>query len=105
MREFSDEEGKSWHLYQVSSEMFVHGRPDFLPPEYLGGWLVFESAGERRRLAPFPGEWATFSGEALRTLLKRANPARRRAGGPVWMIDAGLDRHTTDSSSGTATTV
>ena len=45
------------------------------------GWLVFETAGEKRRLAPVPPNWMQLSDEDLDQLRERAvvttRPTRR----------------------------
>lgn len=82
MRQFIARDGTRWDLYEVSRESLVAGFPNVLPPAYRDGWLVFESAGERRRLAPFPGEWASFSSHALRLLLDRAERVEHRDSRP-----------------------
>jgi hypothetical protein len=57
--------------------------------DFQEGWLVFESATERRRLAPFPGRWASLPMEQLEELLARAVRVRTsgetRAGGETRM--------------------
>lgn len=78
MRQFIDSSGTSWDLYEVSAETLAAGRPDYLPEAFRRGWLVFECGGERRRLAPYPGEWTTFSATALCNLLSMAEPVRKR---------------------------
>jgi hypothetical protein len=44
------------------------------------GWLVFESAFERRRLAPIPSDWERLSDDELSALCARATalPVRPR---------------------------
>jgi hypothetical protein len=42
-----------------------------------GGWLVFESATEKRRLRPIPVGWFETPDDALATLGMRAVPAGR----------------------------
>jgi hypothetical protein len=42
-----------------------------------GGWLVFESAVEKRRLRPIPVGWFETPDDALATLGVRAAPAGR----------------------------
>jgi hypothetical protein len=46
-------------------------------PEYAGGWLTFESPGERRRLAPIPSDWEFTAREQMTEWCARACPARR----------------------------
>jgi hypothetical protein len=78
MRQFTDEAGTRWDLFEVSSETLSAGRPDFLPAAFKQGWLVFDSGLERRRLAPIPAEWSTFSATALRALLASSEPVGAR---------------------------
>jgi len=44
--------------------------------ELTAGWLVFESASERRRLYPYPRQWATLCDADLRELAHRASPTQ-----------------------------
>jgi len=37
-----------------------------------GGWLAFEGAGERRRLAPIPSQWFDAAEQELAELVGRA---------------------------------
>ena len=49
-----------------------------LTPRLAGGWLAFESADARRRLAPIPHEWHALPEEDLRELWRKAEPLPRR---------------------------
>ena len=51
-----------------------------ISPEMTGGWLAFESAGDRRRLAPIPKGWEEATEAELRMLWAQAKivPGRRR---------------------------
>ena len=40
--------------------------------EFSGGWLCFESEGEKRRLAPVPPGWEEAGPDRLATLLQAA---------------------------------
>src|SRR5690349_12657817 len=76
IREFVDDRHVEWKVWCVTPEQMrpVHAREMFHGRyvDYQEGWLVFESAAERRRLAPFPGKWAELSDEELGTLLRGA---------------------------------
>ncbi len=80
VRDFDDANGVSWRVWPVSPEAL---QPKTAAEDYLGeysdGWLCFESANERRRLAQFPRDWEKLSDTELCTLLKTAAvvPARR----------------------------
>jgi hypothetical protein len=49
-----------------------------LPEALDDGWLVFESAGEKRRLHPIPPGWDAESDEQLWRHCLLAQPVRRR---------------------------
>jgi hypothetical protein len=48
-----------------------------LRPEYVDGWLAFESRGEKRRLAPVPEGWDQLDEGALERLCDAAVPVGR----------------------------
>ena len=83
LREFVDSQQREWKVWDVTPERMhpvtaremFHGRY----VDYQEGWLVFESAAERRRLAPFPSRWSEFPDVEIETLLKMAEvvPPRR----------------------------
>lgn len=80
VRDFVDANGVSWRVWPVTPEAI---QPKTAVEDYLGdygeGWLCFESAGERRRLARFPQDWEDLSAEQLGSLLGAAAivPARK----------------------------
>ncbi|MBC7791919.1 MAG: hypothetical protein H7Z74_18390 [Anaerolineae bacterium] len=78
LREFTDE-GVEWKVWDVAPEEMhpVTAAEDFLA-DMLSGWLCFESARGRRRLAPYPNYWDRMSDEELKLLLKRATPVVSR---------------------------
>ena len=45
--------------------------------EYSGGWLCFESEGEKRRLAPVPPGWEEAGPDRLSMLLQAAKRVMR----------------------------
>lgn len=47
---------------------------------YEQGWLTFESPDEKRRLAPVPAGWETFSPERLELLCRMADVVEQRHG-------------------------
>lgn len=77
MRSFRDSAGRLWGAFAVTPDAMIGVRIDVLPDAYASGWLVFESAEERRRLAPFPADWASCSDIALRRLLEDAGRVKR----------------------------
>jgi len=48
--------------------------------EFAYGWLCFETAGEKRRLAPVPEGWDSATKETLQQWCSLAKPARRNTG-------------------------
>jgi hypothetical protein len=47
-----------------------------MPEPWSGGWLAFETQGEKRRLAPYPADWAEKNDAELEALCGRAIPVR-----------------------------
>ncbi len=45
---------------------------------FSGGWLIFESGADRRRLSPIPADWATAPDDQLSDLCSRALAPRTR---------------------------
>lgn len=73
VRDFVDEQGTKWRVWPVLRSS-IHPRTaaeDYLG-EYGDGWLCFESANERRRLARYPEDWERMNDKDLCLLLERA---------------------------------
>jgi hypothetical protein len=49
-----------------------------IDPALATGWLAFEGAGERRRIAPIPEGWFEMSDAELARLVAKAAVVRRR---------------------------
>jgi len=80
-RHFDDVRGVTWDVWAVYPE----GRPSqlaALPGTFQSGWLVFESASEKRRLSPIPSGWLTIPTSELEQLCQQAAPAPRRTRTP-----------------------
>src|ERR1700744_2996335 len=93
MRQFRDETGIEWRVSFTPRGSDAVSRDHYLPEAYRGGWLVFESAQEKRRLAPVPADWEQLPTAELAALCSKASaqPARARAGvagGPESRSDA-----------------
>jgi hypothetical protein len=90
VRDFVDPKGVSWRVWPVTPEAL---QPKTAAEDYLGdygeGWLCFESAGERRRLARYPLDWENLSDQALCALLAAAAivPARKSTHFPPPPLD------------------
>lgn len=80
MRSFTDAAGVEWIVYLTIPSNTSERRGQHLADEYRSGWLVFESAMEKRRFAPVPAEWAHLSTQALAALCDASTPqpAHRR---------------------------
>lgn len=73
-REFTDTAGVRWQVWATTP---ARGN---VRPQFAAGWLAFECAAERRRLAPIPPEWTEGDDDALRTWLADAAPLVRGPG-------------------------
>jgi hypothetical protein len=81
-RTFTAPDGTRWQAWDVVpsqhadwSEKALRHLPDVL----ADGWLVFESAMEKRRMHPIPPGWETEGELRLREYCVRAEPVTRRA--------------------------
>jgi hypothetical protein len=73
VRDVIDEKGVKWRVWAVQRSA-IHPKTaaeDFLG-DYGEGWLCFESAQERRRLARFPDDWDKMNEKDLCSLLSKA---------------------------------
>jgi hypothetical protein len=90
VREFTDSSGRDWRAWEVKPQA-IHPATraeDYLADCYITGWIVFETVAEdeKRRLCPWPMNWAELSDAGLRELLGKAEvvPPQRssRQSGP-----------------------
>jgi hypothetical protein len=59
---FVDSKGRDWTVREVKDPNLAMIPPYLLTdPEFARGWLLFESFGEKRRLAPYPDDWLHLS--------------------------------------------
>jgi hypothetical protein len=77
-RQFTDDSGMEWEVYCVGASETGAGNVRFLPKEFRSGWLAFQSASEKRRLAPVPPDWTSLSDAGLALLLDDPRCARVR---------------------------
>ena len=62
MTRFVDSKGRDWIVREVNDPNLAMIPPHLLTdPEFARGWLLFESSGEKRRLAPYPEDWIHLS--------------------------------------------
>jgi hypothetical protein len=77
IREFIDEQGRTWRAWDIKPEEIhpVTKAEDYLADCYVTGWIVFERnhGEEKRRLCPWPKNWAHRTDDELRELLRRAD--------------------------------
>lgn len=97
-REFHDAHGTLWSVWDihptagealVSRDVSSHSplggergsrtraAPEYVAAALAAGWLCFESASEKRRLAPIPIGWEELHSAQLRDLCSIAAPVRR----------------------------
>ena len=81
VREFTDSKGIEWRAWDVTPEhMHPATRSEDFMSNLQDGWLTFESATEKRRLAaPYPSDWTTYRIPDLEALCERAKSVTRRA--------------------------
>ena len=72
-RTFVDGDGEEWQVWDVFPTTDVRHT-------LVGGWLTFQSAREKRRVAPVPLYWMSADDAELLRLLKAAKPAVERTG-------------------------
>ena len=86
LREFSDEAGREWRVWDVRTEN-IHPATlaeDYMR-DYIDGWLAFEAIdGEAKcRLSPIPLKWESAGRDQLAVWLRRAEAVRGdRTSGP-----------------------
>jgi hypothetical protein len=80
IREYTDSRRIEWRVWDVTpSQMHPLTRDEQFLEEMHDGWLVFESAREKRRLnAPYPRGWLDFEIPELEELCRKATPVHRR---------------------------
>jgi hypothetical protein len=89
VRDVVDENGTKWKIWSVTQSS-IH--PKTAAEDYLGeyseGWLCFECANQRRRLARFPQDWDRLPDKELIRLLKTAHVVTPRRQTPPKPGDA-----------------
>jgi hypothetical protein len=76
VREFAGDDGRRWKVWEIRPES-IHAQTraeDYLSDCYTTGWLVFEtvSGDDKRRLCPYPKDWARREELQLAGLLVQA---------------------------------
>lgn len=72
-REFTDAEGTPWRAWDVTSTRLGEvAAPNAFVAVLRGGWVVFESPSEKRRLSPIPPDWDSLREHELEELCRLA---------------------------------
>lgn len=73
MKTFRDSAGIEWSVVEIeASALSSLPRSSLRHPEFKDGWLLFQSEGCRKRLAPYPKSWREMSPDELEELCKEA---------------------------------
>lgn len=78
-RTFTDSAGLTWDVFEVHR---ASKKPGAVSAGLEAGWLAFASGEQKRRLAPFPPDWDSFSDGDLAALCEVA----RRAPAPRYPL-------------------
>jgi hypothetical protein len=70
-RTVSSPDGREWEVWDTVPTQ----DRGLIRPAFAGGWLTFQTRGEKRRLAPIPDGWESASGDELSGWLAQADPA------------------------------
>ncbi|HEX8394817.1 MAG TPA: hypothetical protein VF665_20900 [Longimicrobium sp.] len=76
LRTFRDARNREWRVWDVQPDNTQDQRIrslGHLPVDMAGGWLCFETEGEKRRLSPVPDGWDVDDVEALSRLCRLAS--------------------------------
>jgi hypothetical protein len=78
LREFTDDDGLTWRVWDVTPSLHDRLSPSAqqISLRVPSGWLCFESARERRRLTPIPENWDTLDEGALKKMCAEAEKVR-----------------------------
>jgi hypothetical protein len=79
VRQFRDAAGVEWKVSMTPRSSAAVSREHYLPEAYREGWLLFESATEKRRLAPVPADWEALPDDKLVELCSAAAPQTTRS--------------------------
>ena len=73
MKSFRDSAGIDWTVVEIeASALSTLPRSSLRYPEFKDGWLLFQSEGCRKRLAPYPKSWRAMSDDELEELCGQA---------------------------------
>jgi hypothetical protein len=75
IREFKDSAGTKWRVWATTPRAGV-----IYGDSLKSGWLTFESAASRKRLAPIPRGWEEAPPDRLELMCRAAEVVRRTSG-------------------------
>ena len=75
IRDFTDSAGINWHVWNTTPRARA-----VYDEIHKAGWLTFESATTRKRLAPIPRGWEEATPERLELMCRTAEVVRRTSG-------------------------
>lgn len=79
MIKFRDSAGIEWTVAEIeASALSSLSRSSLRHPEFKDGWLLFQTEGTRKRLAPYPKSWREMSADELEELCGQARPELSR---------------------------
>jgi hypothetical protein len=76
IRDFTDSAGVAWRVWSTTPRAGA-----VYEESHKTGWLTFESATIRKRLAPIPRGWEEATPERLELMCRVAEIVRRTSGG------------------------
>jgi hypothetical protein len=86
-REFADDDGLQWKVWDVRPSPRTVANANLYPPEavpahvspgWAQGWLAFQSEHLTKRLKPIPTDWESASETGLKSYLHEAVEAKTR---------------------------
>src|SRR5688500_5416413 len=101
LREFRDANGVEWRVWATVPAASALVRVNYGTLGSLeSGWLTFECADGRKRLAPFPSDWDSLSDAELERWCNEAKtpPPRRSAQADPATRDSGPSRGSIDAT-------
>ena len=75
IREFTDSAGVAWRVWSTTPRAGA-----YYDESHRTGWLTFESAAIRKRLAPIPRGWEEATVDRLELMCRAAEVVRRTSG-------------------------
>jgi hypothetical protein len=66
-RQFTDSQGVSWRVWST-----IPSPASLLSADYARGWLTFDAADRRKRLAPIPKGWESATPERMELMCRAA---------------------------------